>query len=156
MNIESLNLIVDINRDGVYSPWEIWETAKSVYRIPGNLVVEGLGNIPVVSDVLHIQASQATGYASLNGMLAAFLSLLFWLVAVISLLSLASPDDPESNVGRQPLQAGAGLESAAGDTTALSARPHASAGDDRLSVPGKTHKRRHRHHLTDTLIGHSK
>src|SRR5690606_41914550 len=50
MNIESLKMVVDINRDGSYSLWELWEAVTFVYRLPGNLMVEGLGNIPYVAD----------------------------------------------------------------------------------------------------------
>ncbi len=90
MHIETLNFSMDINGDGVYSRWEIWETLVWAYRLPGNLVVEGLGNVPVLSDLLGIQASQATGYASLNGPVAVALSLVFWLGLIVGALALTS------------------------------------------------------------------
>lgn len=92
MNIKSLDLVVDLNADGRYSFWEIWELLRDIYRLPGNLLIEGLGHIPYVSDVLGIHASAATGYASLNGLLAVTLSLLFWIVLILGLMAWASPD----------------------------------------------------------------
>lgn len=90
MHIESLNFSMDINGDGVYSRWEVWETVVWAYRLPGNLVMEGLGHVPVLSDLLGIKASAATGYASLNGTVAVTLSLVFWLAIVVGLLSASS------------------------------------------------------------------
>lgn len=103
MNIKSLDLVVDLNADGRYSFWEIWELLRDLYRLPGNLLIEGLGHIPYVSDILGIHASAATGYASLNGLLAVTLSLLFWIVLVLGLMAWASPDatPDEANNGKK-------------------------------------------------------
>lgn len=102
MAIQTLNLTVDLNHDGAYSTWELWLVAKELYRIPGNLVVEGLGNIPFMAQWLDIRASEATGYASLNGTLAVLISLLFWTVLLFTALSYLSPDaDPETDSGQQ-------------------------------------------------------
>lgn len=90
MHIETLNFSMDINGDGVYSRWEIWQSVVWLYRLPGNLVMEGLGNIPGSAELLGIHASPATGYASLNGPVAVALSLVFWLALVIGLVSLTS------------------------------------------------------------------
>ena len=141
MNIASLNVIVDINKDGSYSVWEVWETAKVVYRLPGNLIIEALGNTPHVSSLLNIQASQDTGYASLNGSLAVTLSLLFWVVAISSILTLASPSDeyddiPEareienSNVAKMPMN------------SSPHARAHLPVSRVNYPAPGKRQKRR--------------
>lgn len=92
MNIQSLHLVIDINNDGRYSAWELWEAIKFVYRLPGNLLVEAIGQIPPLSSALHIQASAATGYASLNGLLSVTLTLIFWVIVVFGLLTLASPE----------------------------------------------------------------
>lgn len=121
MNIKSLDLVVDLNADGRYSFWEIWELLRDLYRLPGNLLVEGLGHIPYVSDVLGIRASEAVGYASLNGLLAVTLSLLFWIALVLGLMAWASPDaDPDdaNNDGK----------SAAGSSTATAAQPARTSG----------------------------
>src|SRR5690606_2042009 len=75
---------------------EIMEAVKWVFRLPGNLLLEGLGHVPYVSSVLHIQASEATGYGSLNSGLAASLSLLIWAVAIFTVLSLTSSSDTAS------------------------------------------------------------
>lgn len=93
MHIETLNFSMDINGDGVYSRWEIWETLVWAYRLPGNLVVEALGNVPVISDMFGIQASAATGYASLNGPVAVALSLVFWLAVLFALVGMTSGSD---------------------------------------------------------------
>lgn len=95
MNIQALNFSMDVNGDGTISRWELWETVIWIYRLPGNLVVEGVGHIPFVSDLLGIHASQDAGYASLDGSLAVALSLLFWLAVVFLLVSLTSGDAPE-------------------------------------------------------------
>ncbi|OXR50510.1 MULTISPECIES: hypothetical protein [unclassified Pusillimonas] len=108
MNIKSLNLVVDINADGRYSFWEIWELIRDLYRLPGNLLVEGLGHIPYVSNALGIHASEAMGYGSLNGLLAVTLSLLFWIALILGLMAWASPDadtDAEDNVGKATARA---------------------------------------------------
>src|SRR5690606_36317445 len=90
MNIQSFAWAIDLNGDGVYSMWENWEAAKWVFRLPGNLLLEGLGHIPYLSSLLGIHASEASGYGSLNGGLASSLSLLIWVVAIASILNLSS------------------------------------------------------------------
>src|SRR5690554_1555376 len=92
MKIQALDLVVDLNRDGTYSGWELWEAIKFLYRLPGNLLTEALGHIPYVSSALGIQASEASGYASLNGLFAVTLSLIFWVLVVFAMLTLASPE----------------------------------------------------------------
>ena len=100
MAVQTLNFNVDLNNDGAYSLWELWLVAKELYRVPGNLVVEGLGNIPFMADALNIRASESAGYTSLNGTLAVLISLLFWTALLFTALSYLSPDatsetDPE-------------------------------------------------------------
>ncbi|MFA5489056.1 MAG: hypothetical protein WC284_07525 [Candidimonas sp.] len=92
MNIKSLDFALDINGDGVFSPWEYLEALKWIYQLPGRLVIEGLGNIPFVASALNIQASEATGYASLYGLTPTLISLLCWLVLICAILSLTSRD----------------------------------------------------------------
>lgn len=168
MKIESLNLVVDLNRDGAYSPWELWEAAKDIYRLPGNLVVEALGNIPYVSPVLKISASEATGYASLNGLLALTLSLLFWILVIFAVLMWTSPsDDDIEDTSVIPMNANAGEALPTYDDTAslpqrpavstVQARVHLPVSRHIYAAPGKTpRKHRRRHHLINYLIRHAK
>ncbi|WP_397474261.1 hypothetical protein [Pusillimonas sp.] len=88
MWIESFNLVLDANNDGAISPAEAWHVFKWLYQLPGNLVIELLGNIPPVAHLLHISASADTGYGSLGGGLATVLSLLIWLLVLIQCSSL--------------------------------------------------------------------
>lgn len=176
MKIESLHLVVDINHDGAYSLWELWESVKFVYRLPGNLLVEGLGHIPYLSSFLGIRASEATGYASLDGLLSVTLSLLFWIVVLFSVLTLSSPstdevdESPEGIDGghaKPPsglLPSGTGRASAttaeSDDGTWVSSTMHSHLPVSRpaYSAPGsgKHKKPRRRHHLVSYLIRHAK
>ena len=83
MNIHALQFALDIDRDGAIAGWEIVETLKWVFSLPGRLMVEGLGNIPIVADTFGIQASAATGYASFHSLLATVLTLLFWVGGLV-------------------------------------------------------------------------
>ena len=96
MTIQSLAFSLDANHDGTYSAWELWEVGKAIYHLPGNLVVEALGQFPFAQHYLQIEASAATGYSSLNGTLAIALSLAFWVAILFTVLTVASPTDPES------------------------------------------------------------
>jgi hypothetical protein len=175
MKIESLHLVVDLNHDGAYSMWELWESVKFVYRLPGNLLVEGLGHIPYASS-LGIKASEATGYGSLNGLLAVTLSLLFWILVLFSILTLSSPSTDEADENDQKdsgMRAGShpGLASADdagarptsartdGDAWVSSTvRGHLPVSRPTYSAPGslKHKKPRRRHHLINYLIRHAK
>ncbi len=95
MKIEALNFYLDINGDGRYNSWEIWEAVKWVYRLPGNLLVEGVGNVPLLANLLGIQASEATGYASFNNWMVVGFSLLFWLALLIFLASFKRDTDAD-------------------------------------------------------------
>ena len=98
MAVQTLNFTVDLNNDGAYSLWELWQVTKELYRVPGNLAVEGLGHIPFIAQWLDIRASEATGYASLNGTLAVLISLLFWTALLFAAPSYLSPDaSPEAD-----------------------------------------------------------
>lgn len=88
MWIESFNLVLDANHDGAISLAEAWHVFGWLYQLPGNLVIEVLGAIPPVANLLQIQASAETGYGSLNGGLATVISLLIWLLVVIQLAGL--------------------------------------------------------------------
>ena len=96
MKIQSLMFTVDTNHDGTYNMRELWEVGKAIYRLPGNLLVEGLGNLPYAAQFLNIQASASNGYASLNGTLAVAVSLIFWVSLVFTVLTIASPTDPNA------------------------------------------------------------
>ena len=88
--MQTFQWIIDANGDGIYSLNEILQTLRWAFRIPGSLVVETLGSIPVLSDVLRIQASEATGYASLRGGLVNILSLFFWAALCLWFLEVNS------------------------------------------------------------------
>ncbi|MCC2595037.1 hypothetical protein LKR43_01650 [Pusillimonas sp. MFBS29] len=156
MNVHSFIWATDLNGDGAYSPWEIVEAVKWAFRLPGNLLLEGLGNVPYVSSVLHIQASEATGYSSLNSGLAASLSLLIWAIAIFTVLSRSSSSDtaaerpPASKpalIGTNPatIRQIAGPDKTAGQTAR---RPvHLPVSRANYAMPGKAplrHKRQRR------------
>ena len=94
--------IIDTNGDGIYSLNEIIQTLHWVFRIPGSLVIETLGSVPILSDLLHIRASEATGYASLHGGLVNILSLLFW--AILCLWFLETNSKPRSEPPRRTVR----------------------------------------------------
>lgn len=177
MKIQALDLVVDLNRDGTYSGWELWEAIKFLYRLPGNLLTEALGHIPYLSSALGIQASEASGYASLNSLFAVTLSLIFWVLVVFAMLTLASPDkddmtetaDENRNTMRRrdagaidPGSAPVQDDSAARDRGAAHggvpalARGHLPVSRPVYAAQGKRPKRRHHHHLVHTLIRHAK
>ncbi len=174
MDIHSLNLIVDTNHDGSYSLGEIWESVKFIYRLPGNLVVEGLGHIPYVSTLLHIHAAPETGYGSFNGLISTALTLIFWVVVVFSVLTLCSPDgdQPEDPAGdaMQNRQYGPGAEMTAGagagggaalesvPAAAHSSRSHAHLPVSRTvyAARGKKPKRRQWRHMVNSFARHAK
>lgn len=76
--MQTFQWIIDANGDGIYSLNEILQTMRWGFRIPGSLIIETLGSIPALADLLNIRASDATGYASLRGGLVNILSLFFW------------------------------------------------------------------------------
>lgn len=83
MNIQALHFVLDIDGDGSIAGWEIIAALKWAFSLPGRLMVEGLGNIPLVADTFHIQASAAAGYASFHSLLATVLNLLFWVGCLV-------------------------------------------------------------------------
>jgi len=173
MNIQSLHLVLDLNHDGSYSLWELWEAVKFVYRLPGNLLVEGLGHIPYVSSALGIQASPAAGYASLDGLLATGLSLLVWIAVIFALLTLASPEDkidgaPEtdamSNVHvlhkerpqQEPVDMAAAIMPQRPAVSAVQARVHLPVSRPAYAARGLKPRRKRRHHGVTFLPRHAK
>lgn len=97
MQFQTFQWVMDINADGHVSLWEIWETIRWIFRIPGSLAVEFLGQFPSIAKLLNLQTTAATGYASLTGLLAKTLSLLFWLPLFVGLLTLSSPPKRRHN-----------------------------------------------------------
>jgi hypothetical protein len=178
MKIHALDLVVDLNRDGTYSGWELWEAIKFLYRLPGNLLTEALGHVPYLSSALDIQASASTGYDSLNGLFSVTLSLIFWVLVVFALLSLASPDTDDDTATQDarpntlqradvaPVDAssassghGSPVRDSGGAVhTGLHAlgRTHLPVSRPAYAIPGKKPKRRHHHHLVHTLMRHAK
>lgn len=155
MNVRSFVWATDLNGDGSYSMWEIWEAARWVFRLPGNLLLEGLGHVPYLSSLLNIQASEATGYGSLNGGLASSLSLLIWVVVITSVLSLSSSTADEDNSAASSRQVLIGMKTTAVKQIAgpdkaqgqLSTEHHAHLPVSRTNyaVPGKKPIRHKRH-----------
>src|SRR3546814_10734622 len=88
MKIESFHWIIDANHDGSISLAEIWHTLQWLYQIPGNLVIDALGHIPVTAELFHIHASDQAGYYILNNCFSAAFSLFFWLFVLFSLSNL--------------------------------------------------------------------
>jgi hypothetical protein len=101
MTIKSLAFTLDINGDGVLRPWEYLEALKWLYQLPGRLVIEGLGNIPIVASTLNIQASQATGYSSLYGIAATLISLVCWMALFCTVASLTSRERDNAVASKQ-------------------------------------------------------
>lgn len=174
MNVQSLHFMIDLSHDGSYSMWELWEAVKFVYRLPGNLAVEGLGHIPYLSDALNIHASATAGYDSFNGLLATGLSLLVWIAVLFTLLTLASPeeetDDPvvtqhmanvhplRSDDARQkPHDTGTGVMPQRPAVSAVQARVHLPVSRPTYAAPGiRARRRLRRHHGVAFLAGHAK
>lgn len=90
MHIQTFQWAIDLNGDGQFSLWEIWETLRWVFRMPGSLVIELLGQSPFVAHILNIKASAASGYSSLDGLLSKAISFLFWLPLLMGILSAGS------------------------------------------------------------------
>lgn len=90
MHIQSLQWVIDLTGDGYLGLGEIWETLRWAFRLPGSLVVEFIGHYPAIAEPLGINASPETGYASLNGLLAKAISLLFWVPLFITTLHIGS------------------------------------------------------------------
>lgn len=88
MWIESFNLVLDTNSDGAISLAEAWHIFEWLYLLPGNLVIELLGALPPIANLLHIRASAEAGYSSLNGVMATAVSLLIWLLVIVEAANL--------------------------------------------------------------------
>ncbi len=169
MNIQSLNLIVDLNNDGRYSVWELWEAIKFVYRLPGNLLVEGMGHVPPVASLFRIEATPVNGYDSLDGLLSVTLSLIFWVIVVFGILTLLSPsaDIDDETLDASPANAQNGYQSGSAGSTAMASnasdavqaipkRHHHPVSRPVYAAPGRKPKRHPWHHLTATLFKHVK
>ena len=172
MNIRSLNLIIDINNDGGYSVWELWEAIKFLYRLPGNLLVEGMGHVPPVASLLHIEATQVNGYDSLDGLLSVTLSLIFWVIVIFGILTLLSPsvdvDDGSLDTGldnshNRYRSYSAGSTTMTGDARvvddnirAASKRRHHPVSRPVYAAPGRKPKRHPWHHLAASWFKHVK
>lgn len=87
MYIRSLQWSMDINGDGKFSMWEMWETVRWAFQLPGNLLLEAIGQFPALATLLHVQASASTGYASLNTVPTKAITLLFWICLFLWLVS---------------------------------------------------------------------
>ncbi|MBP6018714.1 MAG: hypothetical protein KA735_04425 [Burkholderiaceae bacterium] len=141
MKIEALNFYIDINGDGRYNGWEIWEAVKWVYRLPGNLLIEGVGNVPFLAGLLNIQASEATGYASFNNWMVVGFSLLFWLALLMFLASFKHDTDDA------PAQAQAQAQAETPTQLRLS-------DERKVKSLLENKKAHHRHHHGHPMAGH--
>src|SRR5690606_3560122 len=56
--------------------------------LPGNLLLEIVGQFPSLAGPFRIRASEETGYASLNGWFSLLFSLVPWLYALVKLCDL--------------------------------------------------------------------
>ncbi len=97
MHFQTFQWAVDLNADGSVSLWEVWETLRWIFRIPGSLVVEFMGQFPALAQALGLKASAATGYASLDGLIAKVISLFFWLPLLVWALGLGSKPKNRQN-----------------------------------------------------------
>ena len=79
MRIESFYVIFDAIHQGPSGLSGLWAVLRSIYQLPGNLLLEAVGNVPEVADLFHIQASALNGYDSLSGWFSNLSSLFFWL-----------------------------------------------------------------------------
>ena len=98
MTFTSLKFTLDLNQDGAISAWEVWEALVWLYRLPGNLILETLGQLPWLPGVLGLKASAATGYGSLDGAISVAVSLVFWVIVFMAVCKFTSrrrpaPDD---------------------------------------------------------------
>ena len=156
MALQSLQYTLDTNLDGSLSAWEIWEAAKFLYRLPGNLAVEGMGNIPMLADALRIQASPATGYESLGGTLSLAISLVAWVALLFWLLTVTSPSVPAQTPAEENASPNANHEHTSA-TQAMATRQeaqrdfaqkgHHGQGKPPLAESTATSHRRQRPHL---------
>jgi len=105
MQFQTFNWVMDIDGNGTLSLWEIWETIRWAFMIPGSLVVEFIGQFPALAQLLNISASPETGYASLDGLYAKVLSMFFWLPLLFWVLSIGSnrPSKKQHKKAAQPL-----------------------------------------------------
>lgn len=88
MWIESFNVGLDANLDGWVSLAEAWAGLKWLYMLPGNLLLETVGQFPSLAGAFRIRASEETGYASLNGWFSLLFSLVAWLYVLVKLCDL--------------------------------------------------------------------
>lgn len=159
MHIQSLHLVADINGDGSYSMWEVWEVVQFIYRLPGNLVVEVLGHIPYLAPLLSIHASEAAGYGSLNGLLATTISLLFWAGILFAILNLTSPTvdddaDQDSTAPRHGTAQAVTNPGRAYQSAKASGKSHLPVSRSSYSVSSSRQRKRHR--LAGYLTRHAR
>src|SRR5699024_640115 len=105
MMIHSLQLPASIY-EGCITRENISELAIWLYQLPGNLIMEAIGNLPVLPGLLDIQASASTGYSSLNGTITHALSLLFWVAILLGAISYSSREgksEPAESM-QEPIQ----------------------------------------------------
>jgi len=102
MQFQTFQWVMDIDGNGTLSLWEIWETIRWIFRIPGSFVVELIGQVPALAQLLNISASPETGYASLDSLYAKIISIFFWLPLLFWILSYGSNRPRKTAKKRQP------------------------------------------------------
>ncbi len=88
MRIYTFQLLSNLSQDP--AGWSAWSLLSWLYRLPGSLFLEAVGNIPAVTQILPIQASAATGYSTLDGRIVNVLSLFFWAATALWILHSSS------------------------------------------------------------------
>src|SRR5690606_14123696 len=107
--------------------------------------------------LLNIRASEATGYHSLNGSLSVSLSLLLWVVLIVSLLSWFSPTVEEPDDAPDRARAPVGAAGVHPAHAGMQPRVHLPVSRANYAAPGKKTKRHRRpHRLVNYLIKHAK
>src|SRR5690625_4452525 len=101
MTIHSLQLPASFYDNGLTRD-NILELAIWLYRLPGNLIMEGIGNLPLVPELLNIHASASAGYGSLNGTISHALSLLFWVALLLGAISYSSREGKRDPIESTP------------------------------------------------------
>lgn len=90
MHLQSLQWIYDLHASGSIGGWELWQALKGLFNLPGNIVIELLGSYTVIAQTLGIAASEQTGYASLNGLIAKIISCAAWLFVFIQVVNIGT------------------------------------------------------------------
>lgn len=99
MHIQSFQWLANvIDNPASFNAWDMFSW---LYRLPGSLIIEALGNIHPVAELLHIHASSATSYATLDGRVVNVVSLFIWAASVLWILHASSTPETSSNPNKE-------------------------------------------------------